>query len=108
LKAFKAGNDIMLFSQDVPNGKALIKSAIEKGEISEERLAESVKKILKTKFLLNLQDLKPINPENINEDLNNSSHAELSEKLYANAITLLKDEKNLLPLNCNQTYYYFH
>ncbi len=106
LKAFKAGNDIMLFSQDVPNGKALIKAAIEKGEISEERLAESVKKILKTKFLLNLQDLKPINPENINEDLNNSSHAELSEKLYANAITLLKDEKNLLPLNCNQTYYY--
>ena len=106
LKAFKAGNDLLLFSQDVPNGKALIKKAIEKGEISEERLAESVKKILKTKFLLNLQDLKPINPENINEDLNNSSHAELSEKLYANAITLLKDEKNLLPLNCNQTYYY--
>lgn len=106
LKAFKAGNDLLLFSQDVPNGKALIKKAIEKGEISEERLAESVKKILKTKYLLGLQNLKPINPENINEDLNNSSHAELSEKLYANAITLLKDEKNILPLNCNQTYYY--
>ena len=30
LRAFKAGNDIMLFSQDVPNGKALIKSALEK------------------------------------------------------------------------------
>lgn len=106
LRAFKAGNDIMLFSQDVPNGKALIKSAYEKGEISENRLAESVKKILKTKFLLGLQDLKPINTENINVDLNNTSHAELSEKLYANAITLLKDEKNLLPLSCSQTYYY--
>lgn len=106
LRAFKAGNDIMLFSQDVPNGKALIKSAIEKGEISENRLAESVKKILKTKFLLGLQDLKPINPQNIKEDLNNASHAEISEKLYANAITLLKDEKNLLPLSCSKTYYY--
>ncbi len=106
LRAFKAGNDIMLFSQDVPNGKALIKSAFEKGEISENRLAESVKKILKTKFLLGLQDLKPINPENINADLNNASHAEISEKLYANAITLLKDEKNLLPLICSKTYYY--
>ena len=102
----KAGNDIMLFSQDVPSGKALIKSAFEKGEISENRLAESVKKILKTKFLLGLQDLKPINPENINVDLNNTSHAEISEKLYANAITLLKDEKNLLPLSCSKTYYY--
>lgn len=106
LRAFKAGNDIMLFSQDVPNGKALIKSALEKGDISENRLAESVKKILKTKFLLGLQNLKPINPENINSDLNNASHSELTEKLYANAITLIKDEKNLLPLNCNQTYYY--
>ena len=106
LRAFKAGNDIMLFSQDVPSGKTLIKSAFEKGEISENRLAESVKKILKTKFLLGLQDLKPINPENINVDLNNASHAEISEKLYANAITLLKDEKNLLPLSCSKTYYY--
>ena len=106
LRAFKAGNDIMLFSQDVPNGKALIKTALEKGEISENRLAESVKKILKTKYLLGLQNLKYINPENINEDLNNTSHAELSEKLYANAVTLLKDEKNLLPLSCSKTYYY--
>ena len=106
LRAFKAGNDIMLFSQDVPSGKTLIKSAFEKGEISENRLAESVKKILKTKFLLGLQDLKPINPENINVDLNNTSHAEISEKLYANAITLLKDEKNLLPLSCSKKYYY--
>ena len=106
LRAFKAGNDIMLFSQDVPNGKALIKSALEKGEISENRLAESVKKILRTKYLLGLQNLKSINSENINEDLNNASHAELSEKLYSNAITLLKDEKNLLPLSCSETYYY--
>lgn len=106
LRAFKAGNDIMLFSQDVPNGKALIKAALDKGEITENRLAESVKKILKTKYLLGLQNLKSLNPENINEDLNNASHAELSEKLYANAITLLKDEKNLLPLSCSETYYY--
>ena len=106
LRAFKAGNDIMLFSQDVPNGKALIKAALEKGEISENRLAESVKKILRTKYLLGLQNLKSINSENINEDLNNASHAELSEKLYSNAITLLKDEKNLLPLSCSETYYY--
>ncbi|MEZ7527881.1 glycoside hydrolase family 3 protein [Cloacibacterium normanense] len=106
LRAFKAGNDIMLFSQDVPNGKALIKAALDKGEISENRLAESVKKILRTKYLLGLQNLKSINPENINEDLNNASHAELSEKLYANAITLLKDEKNLLPLSCSQNYFY--
>lgn len=106
LRAFKAGNDIMLFSQDVPNGKALIKAAIEKGEITLERLEESVKKILITKYLLGIPQQKTIETNNIKEDLNNAEHEKLSEKLYANAITLLKDEKDLLPLDCKTTYYY--
>ena len=105
LTAFKAGNDVLLFSQDVPTGKKLIKEAIQKGEISEKRLEESVKKILKTKYLLGLQNLRPLSSEGINNDLNNDSHAKISEKLYANALTLLKDEKQLFPLREKEVYY---
>ena len=105
LRAFKAGNDVLLFSQDVPTGKKLIKEAIQKGEISEKRLEESVKKILKTKYLLGLQNLRPLSSEGINNDLNNDSHAKISEKLYANALTLLKDEKQLFPLREKEVYY---
>ena len=105
LRAFKAGNDVLLFSQDVPTGKKLIKEAIQKGEISEKRLEESVKKILKTKYLLGLQNLRPLSSEGINNALNNDSHAKISEKLYANALTLLKDEKQLLPLREKEVYY---
>lgn len=105
LRAFKAGNDVLLFSQDVPTGKKLIKDAIQKGEISEKRLEESVKKILKTKYLLGLQHLQPLSSEGINSALNNDSHAKISEKLYANALTLLKDEKQLFPLREREVYY---
>ena len=105
LRAFKAGNDVLLFSQDVPTGKKLIKEAIQKGEVSEKRLEESVKKILKTKYLLGLQNLRPLSSEGINNDLNNDSHAKISEKLYANALTLLKDEKQLFPLREKEVYY---
>ena len=105
LRAFKAGNDVLLFSQDVPTGKKLIKEAIQKGEISEKRLEESVKKILKTKYLLGLQNLRPLSSEEINNALNNDSHAKISEKLYANALTLLKDEKQLFPLREKEVYY---
>ena len=105
LRAFKAGNDVLLFSQDVPTGKKLIKEALQKGEISEKRLEESVKKILKTKYLLGLQNLRPLSSEGINNDLNNDSHAKISEKLYANALTLLKDEKQLFPLREKEVYY---
>ena len=105
LRAFKAGNDVLLFSQDVLTGKKLIKEAIQKGEISEKRLEESVKKILKTKYLLGLQNLRPLSSEGINNVLNNDSHAKISEKLYANALTLLKDEKQLFPLREKEVYY---
>lgn len=103
--AFKAGNDIMLFSQGVSEGKKLIQKAIDKGEIPQSRVEESVKKILLTKYFLGLTQYTPKNPENINTDLNNDSHKTLVQNLYANALTLLKDEKKLLPLTGKQIYY---
>ena len=104
--AFEAGNDIMLFSQDVTTGKKLIQQAIDKGEISQERVEESVKKILLTKYYLGLNQYEPRNPENINYDLNNASHSAIVQKMYANALTLIKDDKKMLPLNCKGIYYY--
>lgn len=104
--AFKAGNDIMLFSQGVSEGKKLIQKAIDQGEISQSRVEESVKKILLTKYFLGLNQYTPKNPENVNYDINNDSHTKLVQNLYSNALTLLKDEKKLLPLNSNTTYYY--
>ncbi|WP_426477037.1 glycoside hydrolase family 3 protein [Chryseobacterium sp. CBSDS_008] len=103
--AFKAGNDIMLFSQGVSEGKKLIQKAIDKGEIPQSRVEESVKKILLTKYFLGLNQYTPKNPENINADLNNDSHTQLVQNLYSNALTLLKDEKKLLPLTGKQIYY---
>lgn len=103
--AFKAGNDIMLFSQGVSEGKKLIQKAIDKGEISQSRVEESVKKILLTKYFLGLTQYTPKKTENINKDLNNDSHTQLVQNLYSNALTLLKDEKKLLPLTGKQIYY---
>lgn len=105
-KAFAAGNDIMLFSQGVSDGKKLIQQAIDNGEIPQSRIEESVKKILLTKYYLGLPNFKKISTNNINNDLNNESHAQLSEKLYANALTLLKNDQKLLPLQKNETVYY--
>ncbi|MGV4414464.1 glycoside hydrolase family 3 protein [Chryseobacterium sp. T1] len=104
--AFKAGNDIMLFSQGVKEGKRLIKEAIIKGEISPKRVEESVKKILLTKYYLGLSKYQPIDPTNIDNDLINDSHQVLVQNLYENAITLLKDDKQLLPLTATETTYY--
>jgi len=103
--AFKAGNDIMLFSQGVTSGKKLIQKAIDRGEISQSRVEESVKKILLTKYFLGLNQYTPRNPENITSDINNNSHKVLVQNLYSNALTLIKDDRKLLPLQTKQIYY---
>ena len=48
--AFKAGNDVLLMSENVAKGIEKLLNAFEKGEITEDRLSHSVKKILMAKY----------------------------------------------------------
>src|SRR5690606_10094128 len=96
LKAFEAGNDILLFSQDVKTAKQKIIEKINSGEISEERLAESVKKILMAKYYVGLTEFKPLDATNVLNDLN--QFQKLNSELYETAATLIKNENSILPI----------
>src|SRR5690606_36765121 len=50
LAVFLAGNDVLLISEDVPKAIKKIMEAYQAGEVTEERLAHSVKKILQAKY----------------------------------------------------------
>lgn len=96
LKAFMAGNDVLLFSQDVAAGKAQITQALQQGRISEERLAESVKKILAAKYMAGLKTFTPIDTTACTNDLNR--YVSIIRKQVARAgITLLRDPFQVLP-----------
>lgn len=97
LAAFQAGNDLLLFSENVPNGVAKIKEAFENNSITEERLAYSVKKILKYKFKTGLQHANTIELEHLVADLNDSKYDALNQKLYNEALTLLKNNHHSIP-----------
>jgi beta-N-acetylhexosaminidase len=94
LKAFAAGNDVLLFSQDVSSGKAKIREALDRGEISEARLEESVKKILRAKYEAGLQQYKPMDTTGVTEELNRYT-ASLRLQTAEGAITLLNDPHNI-------------
>ena len=98
LQAFLAGNDVMLMSNDVTQGIAALEKAVKSGLISEERLAHSVKKILKAKYKVGLHQFKPIETTNLVADLNRQKDDVLYGELMANAITLIQNKKNNLPL----------
>ncbi len=98
LAAFKAGSDVLLISEDISKGIAKIIAAYADGDISEERLAHSVKKILMAKYKVGLHDYKPIGTYNLVEDLNRIEDEALHEELMENAITVVKNEVEVLPL----------
>ena len=103
LEAFLAGNDILLFAENVPLAVEKISSGYRDGLISENRLAESVKKILHYKFKAGLNNYKPVEGINIHNDLNPRSNLDLQYLLYENAITVLKNQDTILPIkNLNQ------
>lgn len=98
LAAFEAGNDVMLMSQDVPIGISKLEEAYLNNIISEERLEHSVKKVLMAKYKVGLNKYKPVNTELLVEDLNSLTDKLLFEKLVESAITVVKNEKEILPL----------
>ncbi|MCF7569125.1 serine hydrolase [Sabulilitoribacter arenilitoris] len=103
LAAFKAGNDGLLISKDVSTGISKIAEAYEKGDITEERLAHSVKKILQAKYKVGLNNYKPIGLANLAEDLNRIEDNVLYEDLIENAITVIKNKNDLLPIRNLET-----
>lgn len=98
LDAFMAGNDVLLMSEDIGKAAASIIEAVNSGLVSEERLELSVKKILYAKYKVGLNKFKPINTNFLIEELYTSRDEALLEKLYENAITLVKNNKAVVPV----------
>ena len=98
LMAFLAGNDILLMSSDISRGIKSIKKSIKKGKISEERLARSVKKILKAKYKVGLNNYKPVETTKLIDDLNSISVTNLINKSIENIPTLIKNNSNVIPV----------
>lgn len=103
LAAFKAGNDVLLVSEDVPTGVSKIIEAYNKGEITEERLAYSVKKILSAKYKVGLNNYEPIGLHSLHQDLNRIKDDALYEDLMESAITIVKNDQDILPLRQLET-----
>lgn len=103
LRALMAGNDILLYPENVPDAVHKIASAIDQGKISQELIDEKVKKILRAKYWTGLNKYQPIALENLNRDLNSSEAQLLKQELCEQAVTLVKNTNNLLPVNSLDT-----
>lgn len=97
-RALIAGNDVLLFSEDVPKAIGEIKNAMERGEITQDEIDVRCKKILKAKFWCGLAT-DPFAPTRLlDKGLKTEAPLLLNTKLSESSMTLLQNQHNLLPL----------
>ncbi len=98
VRAIIAGNDVLLFPEDVPVAIQQIKLAISKGLISQKDIEASCLKILRAKSWSGLQKNYPINAKNLIARLTPEKNENLNKQLADASITLLENRNEYLPL----------
>ncbi len=96
--AILAGNDLLEFTEDVPKAIVEIRKAINQGFISQKEIDRRVRKILAVKQWVGLHRYEPVSIENIVQELNTPEAEVLNRKLFQASLTVLRNEKNILPV----------
>ncbi|TPE43772.1 glycosyl hydrolase [Pontibacter mangrovi] len=97
LKALMAGNDVLLFPEDVPTAIEKITKAVKKGQITQDEIDHRVRKILHAKYWAGLNKYKPVALDNLQQDLERPASRVVQEQLYEHAVTVVENEGNLIP-----------
>ena len=100
--AFMAGNDVLILPQDVPFAIRTIKEAAERDPVAAARLEESCKKILRSKINIGLYRYQPKSTTNLMTDLKKKTYTDLRQRLYEEAITMLRNDDHVIPLANNK------
>jgi len=98
IRAIEAGSDILLLPLNVDKAINLIYEAVLDGRISEERINQSVKKIWKMKTELGILQDSKIDWTNIEDNVGLSDNKATSQFIANRSITLVKNDKKIVPL----------
>ena len=98
VKALLAGNDVLLFSENVPKAIEEINKAVSEGKISQAEIDARCKKILQAKYWCGLNVKPEIVTRHLYKELNTKEGEDINYKLAEASITLLKNDNNFLPL----------
>ena len=100
INAIQSGCDLIINSgRDATAAVNVIKTAVKKGKISEERINISVKRLLTLKAKLGLHKNRYVDIRSEDNVIGNPKTAEFARQVADEAVTLVKDDRNLLPLS---------
>lgn len=97
LEAVLAGNDILLMPSDVPKVIRTIRQAVRKNLVTEDEIDARCRKILMAKAWMGLTEKPVVETDSLAERINDKQFQVLRHRLVEDAITLVKNEDDLLP-----------
>ncbi|MBK7382612.1 MAG: serine hydrolase [Flavobacteriales bacterium] len=97
IRALLAGNDVLLFPPDPVRAIERIRLAVDSDRIARSEIDRKCLKVLRAKEWAGLSHRTPVKTEGLYDDLNTMQGKLLRRQLYASAITVLNDHKELLP-----------
>src|SRR5450759_1611012 len=97
-RALLAGNDVVEFVEDVDAAIKETKNYIAAKKLTNADISLKCRKILALKYWSGLNNVQTINKENIDKELSPMTSKALIRELYANALTVLNNNQNILPV----------
>jgi len=97
-RALEAGNDVAEFVTDVEATIRETKNFISLKKLTNEDIALKCRKILALKYWSGLNKPQIINENNIERELTPMTSKALIYELYANALTVLNNDRNIIPV----------
>jgi beta-N-acetylhexosaminidase len=98
VRAIAAGNDLVLQSPDDAAAVAAIKAAVTSGQIPMSQVDASVRRILRAKARVGLAKAKTVSLDDVPKLVGGRTHAAVADALSQKSITLIKDDRNQVPL----------
>ena len=99
--ALMAGNDVVLMPINPKNTIQVIVSQLDNRELAK-RVEESCKKVLRYKYRLGLAQYQPQSEFALDNDLHQAKYYNLKQRLYNEAVTMIRNDKETLPLDKSQ------
>jgi beta-N-acetylhexosaminidase len=96
--AFKAGSDLLIIPADLEASYKSMLDAVKTGEISQERVDQSVLKLLKAKASLRLHKARLVDADQLSKEVGKPEDLAFGQQVADEAITLVRDSGRLLPL----------
>ncbi|MBV8820638.1 MAG: glycoside hydrolase family 3 C-terminal domain-containing protein, partial [Acidobacteriaceae bacterium] len=98
VRSLEAGADVLLMPVKAEDAIAGVMAAVRSGRLTKARIDQSALKVLQAKARLGLARSKIVNLHGIGETIDAPEDNEVAQRVAEHAITLVKDERDSLPL----------